>query len=107
MKNKSLTAEEETKIDRLGLLLTFLGKKQIINFVATGPFRFEPETGSFHDDITDRIVAPNENMIDLFYRRLCRDAMSKLQVDLKRTKIKGFQRLLVAFYKLDFLPLAF
>lgn len=103
---KCLTEEEEKKIERLVLLLKFLNKNKSINFVGTGPFRFEPETESFYDHLTDRIVPPNENMIDLFYGRLCRDAANQLKANLHRSSMSGLRRLLIHFNKLDFLPIA-
>lgn len=107
MNHKCLTEEEEIKVERLSLILHYLGKSDMINFVVTGPYRFTAATGAFTDKLTDRIIAPNENMIDLFYKRLCRDAMCKLEADLRRSKIKGLRKMLVFFFKLDFLPLAF
>ncbi len=107
MKNKCLSEDEESKIDRLSTLLFFIGKTEVINFVINGPFRFTAATGAFTDNLTDRTVSPNVNLINLFYKRLCRDALGKLESDLRRSKIKGLRRLLISFYKLDFLPLAY
>ncbi len=107
MNKRCLTEEEEIKVDRLSLLLTFLGKEQAINHVNQGPYRFSILTGAFSDNLTDRVVSPNENMIDVFYRRLCRDAMAKLEAELRRSGIKGLRKLLVHHFKLDFLPLAY
>ncbi len=108
MKNKCLSEEEEIKVARLSILLNYLGKEEAINFVAPiGPFRFTANTGIWSDKLTDRPIAPSEEMIDLFYKRLCRDAQAKLEADLRRSEIKGLRRLLVFFFELDFLPLAY
>lgn len=108
MKNKCLSEVEEIKVSRLSILLNFLDKEEAINFVAPiGPFRFTATTGIWSDKLTDRPVAPTEEMIDLFYKRLCRDAHAKLEADLRRSQIKGLRKLLVRYFELDFLPLAY
>lgn len=105
-KIRCLTDLEEVKIERMITLLKFLGRREVTNFVETGPFRFDPATTAFYDDITDRAIAPSDKMIELFYNRLCRDAMSRLQMNAYRSNIKGLRKLLVRFNNLDFLPLA-
>jgi hypothetical protein len=107
MKHKCLSDQEEVKMERLCLLLTFLGKEQVVNHFSGSPYRFSILTGGFSDNSTDNIVSPNENLIELFYKRLCRDAQAKLEADLRKSKIKHLRKLLVHFFKLDFLPIAY
>lgn len=106
--NKNCLSEiEERKIERFHPLLSFLSRKEAIFFVKVNTFKFDPKTDSFHDNINGRVIAPESDLIDFFYKRLCHIAMNKLQVEMGRTKIPSIRRLLIKFNKLDFLPLAF
>jgi hypothetical protein len=107
MINKCLSDDEETKVDRLSILLAFLGKTEIIYFVVKGPYCFTADTGAFTDNLMSKVVAPTTEMINVFYRNLSRDALAKLESASKRSKVKSIRQLLVHFYGLDFLPLAY
>jgi hypothetical protein len=107
MNKKTLTDDEESKIDCFYPLLDFLNKDNAIFFIFSNTFRFEGATGSFHDQITGNVIAPSNLVINFFYSRLCDFALNKLRSETKKSDMVGIRRLLVRYHKLDFLPLGF
>ena len=105
MNRNCLSDDEEEKLNRLNLLLRFIGKQKAVYYIRAGTYLFCSKTSSFYDNRTDMLITPCANMIDLFYSRLSLEAVLKLRRLQSRCGLRGIRNLLVHFHQLDFLGL--